>query len=356
MDHSQNSQMTDVTVKKKKNWIIPVVIGGVLLFLTLIASVVLITVFAVPKAGLKKHLNLGDKYLTDMDYENAILAYKDAIEIDPKCEEAYIGLADAYEAAIDEALDSGDYDYALELIKDEIRDMKQGEGNTGSDDISKRLDDAKDRKAETEEKKDFDKKDKDSDATDENNGKKEDEIKIEEKRDGWKEAYVKVLESEYNSSFASGINDISLVHWGLFYLDDDDIPELLYESYGEDELYSWSEDGLIEIVAPGNENYDLGVHFLFYLMPGEGLVMEMYNGPNNYKILKCNDGKFETVWAGFVYDEDIPEFTFDDEYIIYMTDEELLENYNKYFDENKAVSEHDIATLSYDEIMQMLQN
>ena len=39
--------------------------------------------FAVPKAGLKKHLNLGDKYLTDMDYENAILAYKDAIEIDP---------------------------------------------------------------------------------------------------------------------------------------------------------------------------------------------------------------------------------------------------------------------------------
>ena len=83
MDHSQNSQMTDVTVKKKKSWIIPVIIGGVLLFLTLIASVVLITVFAVPKAGLKKHLNLGDKYLTDMDYENAILAYKDAIEIDP---------------------------------------------------------------------------------------------------------------------------------------------------------------------------------------------------------------------------------------------------------------------------------
>ncbi len=47
---------------------------------------------------LQEQLRLGEKYLTELDYEQAIAAYRAAIEIDPRCEEAYLGLADVYVA------------------------------------------------------------------------------------------------------------------------------------------------------------------------------------------------------------------------------------------------------------------
>lgn len=48
-------------------------------------------------------LDLGQKYLESADYENAILVFDQAIAIDPKCEEAYLGKAQAqYEAGMTE--------------------------------------------------------------------------------------------------------------------------------------------------------------------------------------------------------------------------------------------------------------
>lgn len=45
---------------------------------------------------LKKQLDLGHKYLTEQNYEQAITSFKLAIEIDPMNAEAYLGMADAY--------------------------------------------------------------------------------------------------------------------------------------------------------------------------------------------------------------------------------------------------------------------
>lgn len=42
-------------------------------------------------------LSLGQKYLSDLDYENAILAFQKIIEVDPRNVQAYLGLAEAYE-------------------------------------------------------------------------------------------------------------------------------------------------------------------------------------------------------------------------------------------------------------------
>ena len=42
------------------------------------------------------YLTSADKYLEEMDYENAEDAYLNAIKIDPKKEEPYLGLADLY--------------------------------------------------------------------------------------------------------------------------------------------------------------------------------------------------------------------------------------------------------------------
>ena len=57
-----------------------------------------------------RQLDLGNKYLTEQDYEQAKVAYEQAIEIDPMGVEAYAGLADVYIA-------QGEYENALNTLK-----------------------------------------------------------------------------------------------------------------------------------------------------------------------------------------------------------------------------------------------
>ena len=45
---------------------------------------------------IQEQIALGRKYLVELDYENAIAAYEKVIKIDPKCVEAYLGLAEVY--------------------------------------------------------------------------------------------------------------------------------------------------------------------------------------------------------------------------------------------------------------------
>ncbi len=59
----------------------------------------------------QEQYDLGQKYLTEGNYEEAILAFTAAIEIDPKRPEAYLSLADAYEAF-------GDPDAARKTLED----------------------------------------------------------------------------------------------------------------------------------------------------------------------------------------------------------------------------------------------
>ncbi len=59
---------------------------------------------------LQTQLDLGNKYVSELDYENAIIAYEEALEIDPYCLEAYFGLYDAYLAL-------GQQDKAIEIME-----------------------------------------------------------------------------------------------------------------------------------------------------------------------------------------------------------------------------------------------
>lgn len=80
-----------------------------------LAAAAVITIFAV-NAGqsggsdLQAQLDLGKKYVSELDYENAIIAYEDALKIDPYCLDAYLGLADAYMAL-------GQQDKAMEIME-----------------------------------------------------------------------------------------------------------------------------------------------------------------------------------------------------------------------------------------------
>lgn len=56
----------------------------------------LILFFFSPKQRLGRQMTLGAKYLTENNYEEAIIAFTVAIEIEPRLTEAYLGRADAY--------------------------------------------------------------------------------------------------------------------------------------------------------------------------------------------------------------------------------------------------------------------
>ena len=115
---------TSTEIKKKKKWVIPVAIASAILLFAAIASIIVIVgIVAVPKARIKKQLELGEKYITEMDYENAVLAYREAIQIDPRNEEAYIGLAEAYEEWAEQCIDEGNTDKAVKIFDCAIRDL-----------------------------------------------------------------------------------------------------------------------------------------------------------------------------------------------------------------------------------------
>lgn len=85
---------------------------GALLALSVIAAVVLVMVNTGRSDGndLQEQLDLGKRYVAEMDYENAVIAYEAALEIDPYCLDAYLGLADAYMAL-------GQPDKAIEVME-----------------------------------------------------------------------------------------------------------------------------------------------------------------------------------------------------------------------------------------------
>ena len=144
MDNSTNNQQLNDVVKKKKKWIVPVIIA-VVLVIAVVTAAVLYAVTTKPAKKLRRQLDIADKYLSDMDYENAILAYEKALEIDSGCEEGYVGIGKSYLALAENAEAEGDLEKALEYLRDGKTRMEQGLNQTDSDAIKdelKRIEDA----------------------------------------------------------------------------------------------------------------------------------------------------------------------------------------------------------------------
>lgn len=98
-----------------------------------LALVLLLTLFGCGKkdggAAWQEQYDLGIRYLSDGNYEEAIIAFNAAIEIDPKRMETYSVLGTIY-------MDMGDYENAVEVLE-------QGFASTGDAALKKMLDDAK---------------------------------------------------------------------------------------------------------------------------------------------------------------------------------------------------------------------
>ena len=93
--------------KLNKKFLIFAIIGIVLVTIVAIASIVPTSVRA---KEVQEQLSLGDKYLAELNYEQAEAIYLAILKIDPKCEEAYIGLANVYIA-------TEQYEKAEEILK-----------------------------------------------------------------------------------------------------------------------------------------------------------------------------------------------------------------------------------------------
>lgn len=100
-------------IKLRRSKKIPLIIGAaVAVFLIIIIGVIIsIKVYSTETGtSLQEQLDLGNKYLNELNYEQAIIAYETAIEIDPMSVDAYLGLADTYEK-------QGNYDKTLEVLQ-----------------------------------------------------------------------------------------------------------------------------------------------------------------------------------------------------------------------------------------------
>lgn len=82
----------------------------------LLALVLALSTLACAKGEVKTYqsqLDLGTRFLTDGNYEEAIIAFRAAIEIEPKNAEAYLSLAEVY-------LAMGDTDAAIAILTDAL--------------------------------------------------------------------------------------------------------------------------------------------------------------------------------------------------------------------------------------------
>ncbi len=94
-DASEETVDNEEKVKKEKNKK-GIIISIVTVFAVIAAVLIGIGIYNAPARRLAEQLDLGNRYLEEMDFEQAVVAFTKAIEIDPMSMDAYIGAADAY--------------------------------------------------------------------------------------------------------------------------------------------------------------------------------------------------------------------------------------------------------------------
>ena len=118
----------------------PMRLGSIMALISaLIAFLIGLGIYNAPENRLARQLDLGQKYLEEQDYEQAIYAFNEAVTIDPMCVEAYLGLAEAHVGLDDLESAISVLKRGYELIQDESINEEIGllENNTGKSNESK---------------------------------------------------------------------------------------------------------------------------------------------------------------------------------------------------------------------------
>ncbi len=107
-------------IHKKKIQPKPIIIASGLVIIAVLA-VILVTKYVTSPERVTKLLSLGERYLAENDYENALLAYRSAFNIDSQNETVIIGLIKSY-------IGLKEYDEALDVADKAIKSIKKSYG------------------------------------------------------------------------------------------------------------------------------------------------------------------------------------------------------------------------------------
>ena len=105
----------DVVVEKKQisGWFW--VVGVIVIVVILALGTLFISSEGANRVEMYRHLLHGDRFLEELDYEQAIMAYEEAISIAPRKPEPYIALAEVY-------IEMGEYDEAIRVLQEGIKE------------------------------------------------------------------------------------------------------------------------------------------------------------------------------------------------------------------------------------------
>ena len=122
-------------------------LGIAVLIIIIIAVAIGIGIYNTPTNRINRHLDLGQRYLEEQDYEQALVEFDKAIAIDPKNIDAYIGKAQTYQGMGDIELSIQTLEEAYEKIDSrQIEDslisayMEQSQKYIGNEQYDEALD------------------------------------------------------------------------------------------------------------------------------------------------------------------------------------------------------------------------
>ena len=196
------------------------------------------------------HIEAAEKYLSDLDYEQAIAEYKLALEIDPKSEEVLDGLEQTYLAYARSYADAGDYERAIDILeegyavtereslKEQIEEYKQIEESGGQQTTGTETE--TDAEGETE-------------AEEESEAAQSEEIK-------------QLVESR---EFRSNLGQLQTTFGGLRFITDEQVRELCWPMIEALERY--------RALYPENGGYYEALPILYYLVGEYDLSLQLVN-------------------------------------------------------------------------------
>ena len=202
------------------------------------------------------YLQLGQKYLSEMKYEDAILVFQDAVRLDPKRAEAYTELAELY-------VKNGQYDEAEEVLR---YAEKHVAGNAQDEIASEQKIVAEYKAQEGQKKADREKKNRYPSATPGSvpatetvkpTPKATPEPTKEKTLEPWQTAYIRYIEEVTEPDYRT---DSHPCYYELIDLDRNGIPELLIQYAGYVmEIDTYDGHGGVEYIETSAENW--GGHF-----------------------------------------------------------------------------------------------
>lgn len=194
------------------------------------------------------HVEAAEKYLTELDYEQAIAEYTLALEIEPNNEEVLNALEQTYLDYAQSLVNAGDYGKAISVLE-------EGYAQIGRESLREKIENVKNLQAQREAE--------------------EQRLQEEAAKVAQKEEAREIINEAY-----SGITSLWRTYYaGRIYISDEEIRELCEPLVNAGELYleGISEDDLVDRVAKENVNYERCLEELwccYYLLGEYDLCME----------------------------------------------------------------------------------